>query len=82
MHYLSSVYFVNQPLHVSGMFVAHHQEVHCIYIYIYIYNWSVGWDGVPPNTQSTTKHNMPQLLYIYIYSIPPDDGLQICPKHV
>jgi hypothetical protein len=27
MHYLSLVYFVNQPLHVSGIFVAHHQEV-------------------------------------------------------
>jgi len=23
MHYLSSVHFVNQPLHVSGIFVAH-----------------------------------------------------------
>jgi hypothetical protein len=32
------------------------------------------------NRQSTDKHNMYQLLYIY--SIPPDDGLQICPKHV
>jgi len=31
MHYLSSVYFVNQPLHVSGIFVAHHQEVYCTY---------------------------------------------------
>jgi hypothetical protein len=31
MHYLSSVYFVNQPLHVSGIFVANHQEVYCIY---------------------------------------------------
>ena len=31
MHYLSSVYFVNQPLHVSGIFVAHHQEVYCLY---------------------------------------------------
>jgi len=31
MHYLSSVYFVNQHLHVSGIFVAHHQEVYCIY---------------------------------------------------
>ena len=30
MHYLSSVYSVNQPLHVSGIFVAHHQEVYCI----------------------------------------------------
>ena len=29
---------------------------------------------------STKKHNMYQLLYIY--SIPPDDGLQICPKYV
>ena len=31
MHYLSSVFFVNQPLDVSGIFVAHHQDVHCIY---------------------------------------------------
>jgi len=31
LNYLSSVYFVNQPLHVSGIFVAHHQEVYCIY---------------------------------------------------
>jgi len=48
MHYLFSVYFVNQPLHVSGIFVAHHREYAvcvyvcmyvcvCIYIYIYIY---------------------------------------------
>jgi len=43
MYYLSSVYFVNQPLHVSGIFVAHHQEAYCIYtttgtccIYIYM----------------------------------------------
>jgi hypothetical protein len=25
MHYLSSVYFVSQPLHVSGIFIAYHQ---------------------------------------------------------
>jgi len=25
------MYFVNQPVHVSGIFVAHHQEVYCIY---------------------------------------------------
>ena len=30
-HYLFSVYFVNQLLHVSGIFVAHHQEVYSIY---------------------------------------------------
>jgi len=31
MHCLSSVHFVNQPLHVSGIFVDHYQEVYCIY---------------------------------------------------
>jgi hypothetical protein len=31
IHYLSSVYFVNQPLHVSGIFVAHYEEVYCRY---------------------------------------------------
>jgi len=55
MHYISSVYFFSQPLHVSGIFVAHHQEVYCIY---------------------TT------IVLLYIDSIPPDDGLQIWPKHV
>ena len=34
----------------------------------------------PANRQLTKKHNMYQLLNIY--SIHPDDGLQICPKHV
>jgi hypothetical protein len=27
MHYLSSIYSVTIPLHVSGLIVAHHQEV-------------------------------------------------------
>ena len=35
---------------------------------------------LPANRQSTKKHNTYQLLYIY--STPPDDGLQIYPKHV
>jgi len=30
MHYLSSVYFVNQPVHASDIFVAHHSEVYRI----------------------------------------------------
>ena len=29
---LSSVYFVNQPLHISDIFLAHHHEVYCTYI--------------------------------------------------
>ena len=59
MHNLSAVYFISQPLHVSGIFVANHQEVYCIY-----------------TTICTC------FIYIYIYRIPPDDGLQKCPKHV
>jgi len=31
MQYLSSVYFVSQLLHVSGIFVAHRQEIYCMY---------------------------------------------------
>ena len=42
IHYLSSVYFVSQPLHVSGISVAHHQEVHFMFIYIYIYTHKGG----------------------------------------
>jgi hypothetical protein len=77
MHCLISVYFVSQLLHVSGIFVTYHQQIYCIYIYIYIY---ITNDRFCANRQSTKKHNTYQLLYIYI--IPPDDGLQVCPKHV
>jgi hypothetical protein len=52
LHYLSSVYFVNQPLHVSGVFIAHHQEIHC---------WLLSWSN-QHNTQSTKKNNKYQLL--------------------
>jgi len=39
MHYLSSVYLVNQPLHVSSIFVAYHQkEKHSTYQLLYIYS--------------------------------------------
>jgi len=89
IHHLTSAYFTNQTLHVSGICVAHHQEIYCIYIYIYIYiynSWYVfvlfSWLSVgrPVNRPSIEKHNTYQLLYIY--SISPGDGLQICPKHV
>jgi hypothetical protein len=33
-HYLSSPYWVTTPLYVSHPFVAHHQEVECIYTYV------------------------------------------------
>jgi hypothetical protein len=62
MHYLSSVYFVNQPLHVSGIFVAHHQEVYCIYTTIGMccaFQLTVcwpGWDGTDDGLQICPKH--------------------------
>ena len=97
MHCLSSVYFVNQPLHFSGIFVVHHRELCCIYTTICTccaFQLTVCWLSnrqltgsassqstvcCPANRQSTEKHSTHQLLYIY--SIPPDDGLQICPKY-
>jgi hypothetical protein len=80
LHYLSSVYFVNQPLHVSGVFVTHHQYVYCIYtqqlLCFVLFSWLLA------NIQSTEKHNTYHYLYTYIYSIPLDDGQQIYLKHV
>jgi len=76
MHYLSSVYFVNQPLHVSSIFVTHHQKVYCVYTQQLIRV------GQPTDRQLKSTARTNSCIYIYIYSIPPDDGLQICPKHV
>jgi len=59
MQYLYSLYFVSQPLHVLGIFVAHHQEVY----YIYKHNsWCVlcfAVDCWPTDSQlkSTTRTN-------------------------
>ena len=56
MHFMFSVYFVNQPLRVSGIFVAQHQEVYCVYT-------------TRTNCCIYTVHcvcNTYQLLYIYI----------------
>jgi hypothetical protein len=32
MYYLSLIYFINQPVHVSSVFIAHHQEVFTVYV--------------------------------------------------
>jgi len=77
IQYLSSVYFVNQPLHVSGIFVAHHQEVYYVYTAIsrcWPFQLTVYW---PANRRSTEKHNTYPLLYIYTTSTCPDDGLHM-----
>ena len=90
MHCLFSVYFVSQLIHVWGIFVAQHQEVYCVYttkwyllcssVDCLLAGLGMAFHPNAANRESTEKHNTCQLLYIY--SIPPDDGLQICPKHV
>jgi hypothetical protein len=66
MHYLSSVYSVTIPLHVSGLLVAHHQEVA-----MYIWTICMCW---PTNSQlwCTTRTNC----HIYALLLP-DDGAVI-----
>jgi len=69
MHHLSSVYFVNQPLRVSGISVAHHQEVYCIYMYN---NWYVLCFLVdcllarPTDSQLKSTTHTNRCVYIYI----------------
>jgi hypothetical protein len=74
MYYLSSVSSVTIPLQVSGLEVAHYQEV-IMYIYNKWYMYVLfhchqawlGWDH--PNQarwQSTKTYNMYHLLYIHI----------------
>jgi hypothetical protein len=60
IHYLSLVYFVSQPLHVSGIFVAHHQEVYCINT---IDTCCAFCRPTDSQLKSTTRTNC----YIYIY---------------
>jgi hypothetical protein len=43
IHYLSLIYFVKHPLHVSGVFIVHHQEVFTV---LYIYG---NFDGIHPD---------------------------------
>jgi len=61
MHYLSSVYFVTQPLHVSGIFVTHNQEVYCIYTTTgtcCAFQLTVCWPaGQQSQLKSTTRTN-------------------------
>jgi len=86
MQYLSSVYFVNQTLHVSGISVAHHQEVYCIYTTFdtcCAFQLTVCWlDG--QQTVNWKEQHVPTVVYTHTHThiIPPDDGLQIFPKHV
>ena len=74
MHYLFSVCFVSQPLHVSGIFVAHHQKVYCIYTTIGTYcafQLTVCWPaGRPTDSQlkNTTHTNCIYTVYLLMMS--------------
>ena len=65
MQYLSSVYFVNQLLNVSGIFVAHHQKVYCIctaqqlvrVVYILVHYTSWWWATNMPETLEAEWRN-------------------------
>ena len=50
LHYLSPVYFVNQSLHVSGIFVAHRHEPYHVYT----------TTGTDSHLESTTRTNCQQ----------------------
>jgi NADH:ubiquinone oxidoreductase subunit len=72
MHYLASVYPITMTVPVSGLLVAHHQDV-TIYIYIYICDSLVR----VVHRRLTTR----TIYRIYAWLLP-DDTLLVSPKHV
>jgi hypothetical protein len=74
-HCLPSVYSVTTSLHVSGLLVAHHQEV-TMYIRD---NWYVLYMLV--DRQQATRRTARTNCHIYTL-LPPDDGLLASLKHV
>jgi hypothetical protein len=80
MHYLSSIYFVTQPLPVSGMFIAHQQEVFILYVQQLVRVIGLSWlaagrvrmeqlHPIPASSHSTETYNTFQLLYVYSESL-------------
>jgi hypothetical protein len=50
MHYIPLIYFLKQPLNVSGVFIVYHQEVFTVYIYTaigtcYTFKLTGSWQG-------------------------------------
>jgi hypothetical protein len=75
VHYLSSDYSDTIPLHVSGLLVAHYQEV-AMYVcdnwyvlYVLVDFGRPDWNGTRTDCRIYTM-------------LPPDDGLISSPKHV
>jgi hypothetical protein len=78
MHYLSSLYSATTHLHVSGLLVAHHQQV-AMYI---CDNWYVLYvlvDCQPADSQLKCTTCTKCQIYPWL---PADDGLLASLKHV
>jgi hypothetical protein len=45
IHHLSLIYFLKKPLHVSGVFIAYHQEVFTVYVQQLVRVIRLGWPG-------------------------------------
>jgi hypothetical protein len=56
MHYLSLIYFVIQPPHVSGMFIAHHQELFTVYVQQLVRVIRLSWLAVGRVTMELLFH--------------------------
>jgi hypothetical protein len=58
MHYLSLIYFITQPLHVYGIFIAHHEEVFTVYVQQLVCVMCSGWfaDGRASCQSTWTRH--------------------------
>jgi hypothetical protein len=54
MNYLALIYFFKQPLHDSGVFIAHHQEVFTVYVQQLVRVIRLGDWQLVPNKQN--KH--------------------------
>ena len=97
MHYLSSIYFISQPL-TCFRHNCSQSSGGVLYIYNnwYVLCWKEGCLKLLKHIYISLKRvkhivviyiclkliSMSSISCIYIYSTPPDDGLQICPKYV
>jgi hypothetical protein len=84
MHYLSSVYSVTIHLHVSGLLVAHHQEV-TMYIRNkrYVLYVLVECQRTGPARSADSQLKRTTLIICCIYTLlPPDDGQLASSNHV
>jgi hypothetical protein len=71
MQYLSSVYSVIIPLHISGLLVAYHQEVTMYicdnwYVLYVLVACQLAWLGLNFHSIQTNTYNTYQLSQIYI----------------